>query len=309
VDRPILITGASGFFGVHLARSLARAGVAHVGLVRPSSDRASLERLGTPLRFGDVTDEESVVAALQGCGAVIHLAGAADVADADLNERVNVGGTVRVARACERAGVARLLFFSSNCAVRELQDAYGRTKRHAERELEAFGLDVRIFRPAMIYGEGSREWTTFVSSVARLPWVPVPGSGEHVLRPVFVDDVVEAARAAIALDDLAGRVYDILGPTEVSLNDLVARVASHLGRRRRPLHLPMGLCLAGTRALGRVMTHPPVVPDQVLAFAQDTRGDLDPPRRDLGWEPRPLDQGLSALFGRTPWQNMGAAPG
>ncbi len=309
MDRPILITGASGFFGVHLARSLARAGVAHVGLVRSTSDRASLERLGTPLRFGDVTDEESVVAALQGCSAVIHLAGAADVADADLNERVNVGGTVHVARACERAGITRLLFFSSSCAVRDLQDAYGRTKRRAEQELQSFDLDVRIFRPAMIFGEGSKEWTTFVTTVARLPLVPVPGRGEHVLRPVFVDDAVQAARSAIELDGLDGRVYDIVGPTEVTLNDLVSRVATHVNRRRRPLHLPMGLCLTGARALGRLMTHPPVVPDQVLAFAQDTRGDLAPPRRDLGWEPRPLEEGLRALFGRTPWQNMGRMPG
>lgn len=305
---PLLITGASGFFGVHLSRALHRAGIDHVGFVRPSSDRRPLDDLGTPLRFGDVTDLESVVAAVQGCGAVVHLAGAADVADARLNEQVNVGGTVNVGRACERVGVSRVVFFSTNCAIREQQDAYGRTKRRAEQELEAFGLDLRVFRPAMIYGEGSREWTTFVSTVARLPRVPVPGRGEHVLRPVFVDDAVEATITAIQRDGLASRVYDIIGPTEATLNGLVARVAAHLGRRRRPLHLPMSLVLAGTRVMGRVLTHPPVVPDQVLAFDQDTRGDLEPPRRDLDWVPRSLDEGLNVLFGRTSWREMGVLP-
>jgi len=81
-----------------------------------------------------------------------------------------------------------------------------------------------------------------------------------------------------------------------------------VGRHRKPVHLPMSLVLAGTRVLGKVLTHPPVVPDQVLAFDQDTRGDLEPPRRDLDWNPRTLDQGLDALFGRTSWREMGVLP-
>jgi nucleoside-diphosphate-sugar epimerase len=308
VTAPTLITGASGFFGTHLARAFAESNRPYVALVRRSSDVGPLRALGATTREGDVTDRGSLVAAMRGCGAVVHLAGAADVADAELNEQVNVGGAVNVAEACVEAGVRRLLFFSSNCAVRELQDAYGRTKQQAELELRRFDLDVRVFRPAMIYGEGSREWATFVSTVARLPRVPVPGTGQHLLRPVFVDDAIAATVAALERDGLGGRVYDIVGPDEVTLDDLVQRVARLLGARRKSLHLPLGLCLAGARVLGRVWTHPPVVPDQVLAFAQDTRGDLEPPRRDLDWTPRPLNEGLSLLFARTGWKQMGSPP-
>jgi len=308
VSGPVLITGASGFFGIHLARALSDSNRDFVALVRSTSDVRPLRAVGATLREGDVTDRASLVRAAQGCAAVVHLAGAADVADAALNEQVNVGGTVNVAEACVAAGVRRLLFFSTNCAVRELQDAYGRTKARAEAELQRFDLDLRVFRPAMIYGEGSREWATFVTTVARLPLVPLPGSGQHLLRPVFVDDAVRATVAALERDGLDGRIYDILGPDEVTLDDLVERVARLVGRRRRPVHLPMGLCLAGARAIGRVWAHPPVVPDQVLAFAQDTRGDLGPGATDLDWVPRPLNEGLSLLFARTPWKQMGSPP-
>ena len=308
MSGPIAVTGASGFFGVHLARALCSAGRECRGLVRRTSDVGPLRGLDIELREGDVCDPGSLVSAFEGCEAVVHLAGAADVADPDLNEQVNVGGTVNVAEACVLAGVPRMLFFSTNCAVRDLQDAYGRTKREAERAIERFDLDLRIFRPAMIFGEGSKEWATFVHTVARLPLVPIPGRGEHVLRPVFVDDAVAATLEAVARDGLRGRFYDIVGPTEVTLNGLIEGVAHRIGRRRRPLHLPMGLCLAGARAVGRVWTHPPVVPDQVLAFAQDTRGDLEPGRRDLGWVPRSLDEGLDVLFARTPWGRMGRMP-
>jgi len=308
VNGPIVLTGASGFFGAHLARALGAAGEPCRGLVRRSSDVRALRGFGIDLHVGDVCDPASLVPAFEGCRAVVHLAGAADVADPDLNEQVNVGGTVNVAEACVRAGVPRLLFFSSSCAVRELQDAYGRTKWEAEQQLRRFDLDLRVFRPAMIFGEGSREWTTFVTTVARLPWVPIPGSGEHLLRPVFVDDAIDATLAAVQRDGLRGRVYDIIGPTEITLNGLIEAVARRIGRRRRPLHLPLEPCVAGARVLGRIWEHPPVVPDQVLAFAQDTVGDLDPPRRDLQWSPRGLDEGLDALFARTTWRRMGSLP-
>ena len=308
MSGPVAVTGASGFFGVHLIRALCAAERPCRGLVRRMSDVEPLRGLGIDLHEGDVCDPGSLDSAFAGCDAVVHLAGAADVADPDLNEQVNVGGTVNVAQACVRAGVPRMLFFSTNCAVRSLQDAYGRTKRQAELAIERVDLDLRVFRPAMIFGEGSKEWATFVNTVARLPLVPIPGKGEHMLRPVFVDDAVAATLEAVDRDGLQGRFYDIVGPTEVTLNELIDGVARRMGVRRRPVHLPMGLCLAGARAVGRVWTHPPVVPDQVLAFAQDTRGDLEPGRRDLGWVPRDLDAGLDALFARTPWRQMGRLP-
>lgn len=302
---PVLITGASGFVGLHLARRLRGEGIPCRGLVRTTSATAPLRGLGVPLAVGDLTRPPTLVDALEGCSAVVHLAGAADVADPRVNERVNVEGCANLGRACERVGVRRVLHFSTNCALRELRDAYGESKRRGEEALSACDLDLRIFRPTMIYGEGSKEFATFVQTVGRSPVVPVPGRGRHLLRPVFVDDVIDATVAALVRDGLGGRAYDIVGPTALSFNDLIATVAAEIGVRARPVHLPLSLCLLGARILGRIWTHPPVVPDQVLAFAQDTRGDLAPSARDLGWSPRPVETGLHVLFTRTPWRRIG----
>jgi NADH dehydrogenase len=202
--------------------------------------------------------------------------------------------------------VPRLVHFSSSCAVRPLQDAYGKTKWLGEQALkELSGLDLRTFRPAMMYGEGSREWFTFVSTVARFPLVPVPGDGRHLLRPVLVDDAVQATLAAVERDGLGGRIYDIVSREALDLNQLIGMVAGQMGKRRWPLHLPLSLVLAGARLMGRIWTHPPVVPDQVLAFAQDTEGDPEPAARDLGFAPVGMAQGLRTLFQRTPWRQMG----
>ena len=309
MDKPILITGASGFMGFHVARALGAEGIAYRALVRPTSQVAALRALGAELCTGDVTRQDSLVPALEGCGAVIHLAGAADIADPAINLAVNVDGTVNVAAACRRAGVERMVFFSTNCAVRKLQDAYGRTKWEAEQALQQQGfhqdLDIRTFRPAMIYGEGSVEFTTFVDTVARAPLVPVPGSGEHILRPALVDDVVAATLAAVQRDGLNGRVYDIIGSSAITLNGLIAEVARLMGKKRRPVHVPMKLCFWGAQVLGMLQTHPVVTPDQVLAFAQDTAGDFKPAARDLDYEPVSMEVGLARLFSRTPWHCMG----
>ena len=307
MSKPILITGASGFMGFHVARALGEAALPYRALVRPTSNVIALRALDAELCTGDVTDRASLVRALDGCGAVIHLAGAADIADPAINQQVNVDGTVNVAAACREAGVERVVFFSTNCAVRQLQDAYGRTKHEAEQALEAYqgDLDIRTFRPAMIYGEGSVEFTTFVNTVARLPLVPVPGSGEHILRPALVDDVVAATLAAVQRDGLGGRFYDIIGSSAITLNGLIAEVARLMDRQRRPLHIPQQLCFWGAQLLGMVQTHPLVTPDQVLAFAQDTAGDYENATEDLDYRPVSMEQGLARLFGRTPWHCMG----
>ncbi len=304
MTQPILITGTTGFVGFHLARALSRAKLPYRALVRATSDTDALRRLGAELAPGDLLDPASLERALDGCGAVAHLGGAADVADPALNARVNVDGTANLAGACARAGVRRMLFFSTNCAVRELQDAYGQTKFQAEQLLQKFDLDLRIFRPAMMYGEGSREFATFVHTVARTPLVPVPGSGDHVLRPMFIDDAVAAAVAALTLDDLDGRTYDIIGPEGITLNQLIQLTAKLLGKRRRPLRIPLRLIFWGAVVMGKFWQHPVVTPDQVLGFAQDTTGDPTTVTTDLGVEPRGMEAGMQALFGRTEWQRF-----
>jgi len=304
MNKPILITGATGFVGFHTARALKRAGSPFRALVRANSDTTALRAMGAEIVVGDLLDPASLDRALAGCGAVIHLGGAADVADPEVNRQVNVDGTANLGAACGRAGVRRFLFFSTNCAVRELQDAYGQTKMEAEDLLRRLDLDLRIFRPAMMYGEGSREFATFVHTVARTPLVPTPGDGEHILRPIFIDDAVAAALAAVTLDGLDGRVYDIIGPEPITLNQLIQLTARHLGKRRRPVPIPLKLIFWGAVALGKVWRHPVVTPDQVLGFAQDTTGDPGSLTTDLGVTPRGMEQGMAALFGRSDWRRF-----
>ena len=109
----VLITGASGFIGWHLARALQAADFRVRGLVRSSSQVAQLQDLGVDLRYGDVTHPESLVAAMQGSDVVFHLAGLTKALRPDQLDAVNAGGCLHVAEACVAANVEQLVCVSS----------------------------------------------------------------------------------------------------------------------------------------------------------------------------------------------------
>jgi NADH dehydrogenase len=292
-----ILTGATGFLGRHLAREMARRGMDFCALVRPTSDTADLRRLGVECRVGDLTDRSSLEKAFQGCEAAIHLAAAADVSDPATNKAVNVQGVRNLIEAARSAGTRRIVFLSSTCAGRKFRDAYGESKLAGERLFQAAPLDVTILRPTMIYGAGSKEFSTFVNAIRRLPVVPLIGPGTFHVQPAFVDDVLPAILNALERPQTAGKTYDIAGADRITFDGLALAIAGLLGRRRWIVHLPPALCLPAVRVLGKLLERPPVTLDQAMAFLQDTEVDIRPAQADLGFAPRPLTEGLRLALG------------
>jgi NADH dehydrogenase len=295
----ILVTGASGFVGGYLVPELLRRGRAVRAMVRDPAKGERLKAAGAEIVKGDLLDPASLERAVQGCGSVLHLAAVADSSDRELNFRVNVVGTRNLGECCAKSGTYRVVNISSTCAGRRMRDAYGESKAQAEGELRP-PLRVTQLRPTMIYGHGSPEFDLFARAVRQLPRVPIPGDGRARLRPVFVGDFVELVVRVLDDERSVGRTYDVAGPETISFDEFVGTLGRAQGRKRRTLHVPASLALLGARALGRAMRHPFVNVDQVMAFLQDTDVDIDPARRELGWDPRPLDEGLAELFGGNP---------
>jgi nucleoside-diphosphate-sugar epimerase len=296
-DRIVVVTGATGFVGAYLVPALLEAGWSVRALARTLSKGVDLKRAGAELHRGDLLEPDSLRAALRGATAVVHLAAVADSSDGDLNHRVNVVGSANLVAACRAEGVARIVNVSSTCAGRDLQDAYGRSKLVAEAEFAGDDLQVTHLRPAMIYGHGSAEFDLFAAACKHAPRVPIPGNGRCVLRPVYVDDFVALVLRVLEREAAIGATYDVAGPDPIVIDDFVELLGRAQGRRRKTLHVPARLAILGARVLGRVQQHPFINVDQVMAFLQDTVVDIDPARRDLGWDPRPIEVGLDELFG------------
>ena len=293
----VAVTGATGFVGMYLVPALLDAGYGVVAMVRRADKAKPLKLRGARIEVCDLLQPSSLVRALKGCDAVVHLAAVADSSDADLNEQVNVGGSRNLVEACRANGVARIVNFSSTCAGRKLQDAYGRAKQDAEAEFADDDLQVTHLRPTMIYGHGSKEFDLFAQVVARAPRVPIPGRGKALMRPVYVQDAIALVLEVLDREVTHGRTYDVAGPQPLSFDEFIHHLGRAQGVERRALHVPAVLAIAGARLLGRMQRHPFINVDQVMAFLQDTEVDIQPARRDLDWNPRPLAEGLAELFG------------
>ena len=286
------MTGATGFIGTHLVRALVGREV--VAITRAGSDTSVFRELGvTPVR-AELDDEETLAEALRGCDALVHLAGGG-LRNPHETWRLNAEGTAHALNACRRAAVRRFLLASTVTVTRRRVAAYGASKREAEREALASGLDATVFRFAFVYGPGRTGVFARLVQLARsLPVVPVVGSGKLDIAPVYVDDVVSAIVAALDRPHTAGKIYTLAGPP-AAFDDVVQGVLARLGVRKRTLHVPAPAALLLARALER-MPSAPITRDNVLGITQEADHDSSLARAELGFSPRPLREGLDATF-------------
>lgn len=206
----VLVTGATGFIGSHLAPALAAAG-------------------------------HELRASVEGCDAVVHLANIAHVtASARELHRVNVEGTLAQARDAAAAGARRFVYLSSAKAA-EPEDAYGHAKRIAEQGLLATaGLEPVILRPPLVYGP--RVKANFLALMRALDrgW-PLPLASVRNRRSlVYVGNLCDAVLRCLAAAP-AGRIFPVSDGAPVSTPELCRALARALGRRARLLPFPPGL--------------------------------------------------------------------
>ena len=307
-----LVTGASGFIGSTLAALLVSRGTKVRALVRRSSRREGLERLGAEVAFGDVTDEASLPAAVDGCDVVVHLAGLVKALGRRQLFRVNVEGTRHVARAC--AGAARppiLILVSSLAAAgpsgpsrpRVEEDApapvsrYGESKLLAEEALRGHdGLQATVVRPPIVYGPGDREVMPPLLRMARLGVILKAGFADKRYSLVHVDDLCQGILAAAERGhrlDASGSegIYFLSDGGEHSWDDVGEAVCAALGRHGLVLPLPevAGLPVALASSVLAALTRRPAI----LSF--DKMREIRQPawtcssaraERELGWRPR-----------------------
>ena len=234
----VTLIGGSGFVGRHIARVLAARGI-RVVIPTRNRERAKRELIVLPTADvvrADVHSPQALDALVAGADAVINLAGILHARRRGDFERVHVELAGKVAEACRRRGVPRLLHMSALGADPEGPSEYLRSKGRGEaRVVQAAGgaLAVTVFRPSVIFGAGD----SFLSLFARIQRVlPVVflGSPHARFQPVWVEDVARAYAEA-AGDRLAfGQSYVLCGPKVYTLRELV-ELAGRASGHPRPI--------------------------------------------------------------------------
>ena len=239
----ILIVGGAGFVGRHLVAALAARG-ANVTVPTRRRERAKhLIMLPTvDVVEADLRDPAALAGLAAGRDAVVNLAGILHGPDFNL---AHVELAQAVVNACHQAGVKRLLHMSALGADPAAPSAYLRSKGVGERAvLAADDLEASVFRPSVIFGPDDRFLNLFARLAALSPVLALAAPGAR-FQPVYVGDVVKAMLAA--LDDRAhssgtgGKRYDLCGPQERTLRELMEFVCAVTGRRRLVIGLPDSL--------------------------------------------------------------------
>lgn len=305
----VLVTGATGFTGGHLAIALRRRGHTVRALVRPRSlaKAGALEREGISISPGDLLDAASLHRATENIEIVYHIAATYREAGqpASAYIAINIDGTRHVLEAARAAGARRVVHCSTAGVHGHVErppanedaplapgDQYQRTKLEAEQLAKEFGrdhtLDVVVARPVGIYGPGDTRFLKMFRGIAR-GYFPMLGPGTVFYHVTHVDDVVEGLRRCGETDAAAGRTYLLAGPRYTTLAELVATIARELNVKPPRVHLPIWpVWLAGALCEAvcvPLRLEPPLYRRRVDFYRKSRAFDTTRARHELGWIP------------------------
>jgi 2-alkyl-3-oxoalkanoate reductase len=319
----VLVTGASGMLGRGVALALADRGDQVTVLQRHPAG------LGLPEVLTDISDAESVRAAVTNQDAVIHLAAKVNViGPAAEYERVNVQGTRAVVSACVTAGVRRLVHVSSPSVAHSGHALIGRgadpadpvaargpyARSKAAAELIALGADrgrlaVVAIRPHSVWGPGDTQLVARVVDRARRGRLPLIGSGAALIDSTYVVNAVEALVAALdRCVEARGQALVVTNGEPRPVAELLAAVCCAAGVPQPKRHVPVRLARAGgtlveslwTLTQGLRAAHngddPPLTRFLVEQLSTAHWFDQRLTRQVLHWQPRiSLDEGFAEL--------------
>ena len=289
----ILVTGANGFVGRHMVRELLPRGFEVVCFLWDQDGQRPFDGLDVELRWGDLRNRDSLVRALAGTQVVIHLGAAVSVPDPRINHEVNVVGTRNLMEACAINGVERVIAYSSVSAKRHQAGAYAQSKKQSEAILFDGPAGVTVFRPDIIFGNGSGGLRKIIGQIRAYPLViPMVGNGAILRQPVYVRDIVRLTADTIDIPRSFGKAYDVGGPSKIAFRDFVLMVAEEIGVRKKLLPIPKWMAMGVARSLEKFSSHPTFTSDNVLGLIEPTDFDSTATMEELGFKPTALRTGL-----------------
>ncbi|HZE80568.1 MAG TPA: complex I NDUFA9 subunit family protein [Candidatus Polarisedimenticolia bacterium] len=292
----VFLTGATGFVGKHMLERLLVEGHAVRAALRGLPGQKTrlvghTEHLGRKDDFrwvhGDIVEGTRLDEGMQGCDALIHLVGIIVEKEKNTFERVHHLGTRNVVEAAKRTGIKRFIQMSALGVRADGGAAYQTTKWKGEEEVRHSGIPFCILRPSLIFGEGDGFVTQMMATMRSAPFFRlVPGDGTPKFRPIAVEDVATCFLRALTTEAATDQTVDLGGADELTLNEVLAEIARCAGVRKRAVHIPMPLMVAGATVAQKLLKNPPVTVDQLRMLQEGSTCDIKPMKRIFGMNPR-----------------------
>ncbi len=304
----ILLTGSTGFVGLSLVKQLILMRLQVTAAVTETEDPVSLPEEVTTVVVPPLSENSNYMSALQDIETVIHLAARVHIMqDSSLDpleefRKVNLRGTVCLARQAAAAGVRRFILVSTvkvhgeetcepYCEDSPIapKDPYSLSKFEAESALHEIavetGLEVVIIRPPLVYGPGVK--ANFLNLMRAVEnGIPLPfASVDNKRSLVYVENLADAIACCATNSAAAGQTYLVSDNYDVSTPELISRMSLALGRPPRLLPLSPWLIRTAGKILGKSQSI-----ERLIGSLQVNSSKIN---RELGWiPPFTFEQGL-----------------
>ena len=186
-----------------------------------------------------------------------------------------VENTLTLLRACEAAGVPRIVHLSVTNASDDSPLPYFRGKGLVEQAIMSSGLSYAILRPPLIFGPGDILVNNIAWFLRRFPLFTVMGDGRYRLQCVYVEDLAEIAIASGSGTDRV--VSDVVGPEIYSFTEFVRCIASNIGSGARTVHLSPFLVRGLLGLAGLVVRDVVLTPDEITGLMSELLVSKSPP--------------------------------
>jgi 2-alkyl-3-oxoalkanoate reductase len=307
----VLVTGAAGLLGSHVAEFALERGDAVRVLLRPGADVSWLARDGVEVYRGDLTDRLFVESAVDGVERVLHCAARTGPWGPETEyERVNIYGLKILVEAAMAVGVRRIVHASSitvhgidvhgtadeSAPLCGGSDPYSRSKVAGERLLQQLirdkGAPVSIVRPGLIYGpRDTNSFGRFARLVEQGKMVII-GSGNNHMPLIYVRDAAQGIWLVSEVDKAIGRTYLLVNDEPVTQREYFNALAKELGVSPPRRHIPYRLALtlgATAEMVGHLMhtkQPPPIMRFGLMQVAGENRFVINRARSELGFVPQ-----------------------
>lgn len=235
VDRPIFVTGATGYVGGRLVPALLSAGHSVRCLAREPrklEDRPWRSHPKLDVVAGDMGNVDQLAGQLKGCHAAYYLVHSMEAAGKEYAQQ-DIRLASNFAQAAARAGVQRIIYLGGLGEMGAGLSQHLRSRREVEQELARSGVPVTTLRAAMIIGAGSASFEILRYLVERLPVMVTPAWVKTESQPVSITDVLHWLVRCLSVPETSGKTLEIGGPDVLSYRDLMRIMAEELGLPKR----------------------------------------------------------------------------
>ena len=305
-----LVTGINGFIGSNLAERLLKEGWKVRGLVRKTSDLKFLEGMNIEYYYGDITEPKSLIEPMTGAHQVFHVAAlSSDWGPFEKFYKINVEGTMNVARAAHAAGVERMVYVSTVAMygfgrqnVKESDERlhtnfpYCETKKIAEEQVFEFarqsGLRIAAVKPGNVFGPKDH---TFIEKYCDALIAGKAGyidGGARKTCPVYVENLVDGIMLVSEKEEAIGETFFITDGLDITWKEFTDKISIELGIKPTKSSFPYFLAFAVAVIMEFIYTafdskEPPLLtPYRIYNGGKDYTFSIEKARTVLGFEPK-----------------------